>query len=113
MSLQRKKPTMESGAVKKTGKLNSQSNYSKFELLSTNLEHQRQRLLDALRLGPVTTLLAREVLAICHPAGRVKDLKDRGYHIRRTMVNDIDAAGVEHRVAEYCLCSEKGAKQWA
>ena len=48
-----------------------------------------------------------------HPAGRVKDLKDRGYHIRRTMVNDIDAAGVEHRVAEYCLCSEKGAKQWA
>lgn len=72
---------------------------------------QRQRLLEALRKGPVDTFTARAVLNIMMPAARVKELRLAGYAIITLRVRLPDAAGVEHNgVARYVLISEPPAK---
>ncbi len=64
---------------------------------------QRQRLLQALRLGPVTTLQARAELDVLHPGGRVMELRRQGYRIATIRVREATDCGRVHNVARYLL----------
>jgi hypothetical protein len=55
---------------------------------------QRQKILEWLRQNPLTTIEARQLLGIMHPAGRVQELRELGYNI---------ITYKEHRVARYVL----------
>lgn len=67
---------------------------------------QRERILVALRRSPLTTLEARRLLDVLHPAARVQELRDRGYQIMTAWKQDYTAEGRQHRVAQYVLQSE-------
>ena len=67
---------------------------------------QCQRLLAALRKGPISTVRARRDLDVLHVAGRVQNLRNRGHEIVTTMVKDFTAPGKPHRVAQYALIAE-------
>lgn len=64
---------------------------------------QRQRLLQALRCGPVTTLQARAELDILNPACRVLELRRQGHEIATVRVHEATDAGRLHNVAQYLL----------
>ena len=65
---------------------------------------QRGRLLQyLLENGAITTLQARHELAVMHPAGRVKELRDSGPPILTYWAFDTDSAGVRHRQGLYVL----------
>jgi len=64
---------------------------------------QRASLLAALRVGPLTTLEAREVLGVMHPAGRVLELRRLGYAIVTLRRKVVDADGRAHQSAAYVL----------
>lgn len=74
--------------------------------LSTATTAQQARLLAALRQNPITTIEAREVLAIMHPAGRIKELRAQGYEIVTLWQTDSDVSKTRHRVGLYCLMQE-------
>jgi hypothetical protein len=67
---------------------------------------QQARLLAALRDKPVTTFEARHQLDVPHPAGRVQELRDAGYHIATFWCDDLSTAGHKHRVARYVLMGD-------
>lgn len=67
---------------------------------------QCQRLLVALRKGPISTVRARRDLDVLHVAGRVQNLRNRGHEIVTTWVNDFTAPEKCHRVALYALVFE-------
>lgn len=74
--------------------------------MNTDLSKQAQqaRLLDALQMrAGVTTSDAREQLAVMHPAGRVRELRAKGFDVKTLMVWAADDAGVLHRQALYVL----------
>jgi len=74
--------------------------------MNTDLSKQAQqaRLLEALQTrGGVTTSDAREQLAVMHPAGRVRELRAKGFDIETCMLWAADDAGVLHRQALYVL----------
>lgn len=74
--------------------------------MSANLSKaaQQMRLLDALQTrAGVTTSDAREQLAVMHPAGRVRELRAKGFDIETHMLWASDDAGVLHRQALYVL----------
>ena len=64
---------------------------------------QRLRLLAALQTGPVSTIEAREALALLHPAGRVMELRRAGYPIGMVWRIEVDGCGQSHRVGVYHL----------
>ena len=66
-------------------------------------EAQRARLLDALRIGPVTTLEARRELDIMAPAARVMELRGLGHQIATIWARQPTHCGKLHRVARYVL----------
>jgi hypothetical protein len=68
---------------------------------------QRARLLDALRSTSVTTLEARRMLDILHPAMRVLELRRQGYLIETVWARQETDAGIRHRVARYVLKGER------
>jgi hypothetical protein len=68
---------------------------------------QRSRLLDGLRLRPLTTLQARRELDVLHPAARVMELRRDGYPIDTTWAYDVTSEGYRHRVARYSLTGER------
>ena len=72
------------------------------DLLSTNTHAQRERLLDALRQRPMTTLEIRGQLDILMPATRVFELRERGFNIvtNRVVAN---TQHNRHKVALYAL----------
>lgn len=64
---------------------------------------QRTALLAALRDGPVSTVHAREVLGVMHPAGRVLELRRSGHAIVTLRRKVVDADGRAHASASYVL----------
>ena len=68
---------------------------------------QRARLLDALHCGPVTTIEARRDRDIMMPAARIKELRNRGYHIETFWTTQNTDAGRPHRIAQYVLVTER------
>ena len=71
--------------------------------LQNAASEQRERLLDRLRLGTVSTLEARRDLDIMHPAARVMELRNAGYQIDRLTVVEPSDCGRLHKVARYLL----------
>lgn len=78
---------------------------SKRSKSSDNSAHaQRNRLLEALRRGPVSTIQARRDLDIMMPGTRVHELRHRhGHTIVKVMVWEDTEAGHPHYVAKYIL----------
>jgi Helix-turn-helix domain len=72
------------------------------KLLSTRAVHQRERLLDALRIAPVTSHFARTVLDIYHPNARVLELRRHGLSIH-THWETIETGKAKHRVGKWVL----------
>ncbi|WP_151448500.1 helix-turn-helix domain-containing protein [Lacisediminimonas profundi] len=70
---------------------------------------QRARLLDQLRQGPVSTLDARAVLDVMHPAARVMELREQGYQIETLWSREPSPCGRLHRVARYVLLPSNDA----
>lgn len=67
-------------------------------------EAQRDRLLNALRAGPITTLQARGKQLDCmHPGARIMELRNLGHRIQTVWTTDFTPAGKPHRVALYVL----------
>lgn len=73
-----------------------------------NTKAQRKRLLHALELNKskgLTTQLAREALDIMHPAGRIRELRQKGYVIHMDYVDCPTNSGRKHRMGRYVLIS--------
>ena len=72
---------------------------------STATEAQRRRILEVLRIRPHTSYDLRR-LGIYQAPTRIKELRDRGYHITTDPVVVVDRDGYHHaRVALYTLVS--------
>jgi hypothetical protein len=71
----------------------------------TGATHQR-RILDALRLGPLSTFDARKHLDVPHPAGRIQELRDIGHVIDTVRISEPGEIGRPHCIARYILCKE-------
>ena len=83
--------------------VNARANYN------NTTSSQRIRLLRALRIEPITTLQARQQLAICSPAPRIGELRAMGHTIDTTWSTDVDSTGTPHRVGLYTLLQEAKA----
>lgn len=70
----------------------------------TDADTQRRLIFAALEQWPtISTLEARQVLDILHPAGRIKELRDEGHTILTLWADEWTEAGVLHRVGLYAL----------
>ncbi len=77
-------------------------------------EEQRTRILGYLRdRGSITTAEAREMLGIMHPAGRVQELREKGFKITCNLENSADFNGIFHKMGRYFYLGElqKGARE--
>jgi hypothetical protein len=82
----------------------STSAKTKKKFTDNSAEGQRARLLDALKIGPLTTIEIRHDLDILMPAARIFELRHGGGHnIEKIWVDRPTAAGNLHRVALYLL----------
>ncbi|MFM0668051.1 helix-turn-helix domain-containing protein [Paraburkholderia sediminicola] len=69
-------------------------------------EHQRGRLLDAMRLfAGITTLEATRFLDIIDPRARVVELRKEGYRIVTSWVSQPSECGRPHNVGLYTLAA--------
>lgn len=68
-----------------------------------------QRILAALKLGPLSTFEARKHLDVPHPAGRVQELREGGNEINTLRRSERNGIGRPHCIAIYVL--KKEAKQ--
>lgn len=75
---------------------------------NTSAAAQRARILDSLSRGSLTTLEARRLLDVLHPAARVMELRRLGHNIATVWTTDITSEGNEHRVARYILRESPG-----
>ncbi|WP_211236363.1 helix-turn-helix domain-containing protein [Desulfovibrio inopinatus] len=77
------------------------------DLVVNDLENsaaaQRNRILAALRKGSLTTLEARRLLNVLHPAARVQELRQLGFDIVTVRCEYITQEGRLLRVARYIL----------
>jgi hypothetical protein len=64
---------------------------------------QLQTLLSALRVGPVSTIQARDAYGISSPAARIYDARRSGHKIITDRATVADQAGRKHTVARYRL----------
>lgn len=65
--------------------------------------------LDALQMGPLSTLEAREQFGVLHIGGRVLELRKAGHRIETRMETRFDAASRPHRCGVYHLVLKGGA----
>ena len=65
-----------------------------------------QRVLSALRLGPLSTFEARRHLDVPHPGGRVHELRNAGHEITTFRVPEPSDIGRPHTIALYVLHKE-------
>lgn len=54
----------------------------------------------------LNTFFLREA-GIMHPAGRIKDLRNKGYRIKTFFIKAPDANGVFHRIGLYLFCGQE------
>lgn len=71
----------------------------------TGKTHAR-RIIDALRLGSLSTFEARRFLDVPHPAGRVQELRDAGNEIDTLRYSEKGDVGRPHCIAVYVLKKE-------
>lgn len=68
---------------------------------------QAARLLEALRLFPISTFEARKHLDVMHPAGRVQELREDGHEIETLRHSERSEVGRPHSIAVYVLRMEE------
>lgn len=70
-------------------------------------KHQKDRVLELLRIGPMSTIELRNA-GIIHPAGRVLELRADGYKIDTAFIaRAFDHSGFKHHgIAKYVLQQE-------
>ncbi|WP_081723352.1 helix-turn-helix domain-containing protein [Paraburkholderia mimosarum] len=74
---------------------------------SNDAAAQRSRVLDFLRrYGSLSTLDARHLIDVMHPAARVMELRRVGHEIATVWSDEMTPEGGKHRVARYHLMSE-------
>lgn len=87
----------------KAAKQNRQRHYH-----ANSAHAQRQRIADWFNTtNSLTTEQARRDLDIMHPAGRIKELRRRGYDILTFTENHPTIGGQMHRMARY-VCMKSG-----
>ncbi|WP_430417984.1 helix-turn-helix domain-containing protein [Methylibium petroleiphilum] len=64
---------------------------------------QRQLVLAALRVGPLSSVEGRERLGVLSPAARVMELRRAGHHIVTIRGNRLDEHGRRHLCGVYVL----------
>lgn len=75
-----------------------------FDIPSCTKARQRAALLARLKTqGAATTIEIREDMGICHPAGRVAELRAAGVLIETTLAWVEDSDGRRHKCAVYSL----------
>lgn len=75
-----------------------------FKLSESSCASQRAGILEFLtQYREIATITAREGLGICHPAGRVCELRKAGWHIETHRGWAYDAQGRKHANACYVL----------
>ena len=75
-------------------------------------ETQANRSLEAFQIfGSLTTQDLRHDLDIMHPAGRVKELRERGYDIRTFWESYPTTFGKMHRMARYVYMGKIEVKE--
>lgn len=91
---------------------NKQGKNNKKQRYSNNRSAQRQRILQFFEIEkrPLSTFEFRE-RGICHPAGRIRELREAGHKILTYYIREQDANGVPHRIGQYCYFGCKGGKQ--
>lgn len=67
---------------------------------------QRDRMMDALREGPITTYEAMRGLDCYDPRPRVMELRGMGHRIDMTWVLSMTESGKAHRIGRYSLAKE-------
>jgi hypothetical protein len=76
-------------------------------MATTSTTSQRQIALDALKLGPQSTIDLRHTYGIMQPAPRIKELRDIGYQIETVFVEEETPDSIKHnKVARYILVRE-------
>ncbi|MPW19736.1 hypothetical protein GCT13_23265 [Paraburkholderia sp. CNPSo 3157] len=86
-------------------------NFQSFDSIIANwpdntAEHQRARLLDAMRLcAGITTLEATRYLDVIDPRARVVELRKEGYRIITSWVSQPSECGRLHNVGLYTLAA--------
>ena len=80
------------------------------KLNDNSVASQRARVIQALRLGPKTTLELRADWGVLMPASRIFELNERGWKIAKITVKAATADGVEHHgIARYFIAGEPKA----
>ncbi|MCA8275247.1 helix-turn-helix domain-containing protein [Burkholderia sp. AU30280] len=98
---QNKKAAARASAAKKIFRTQSSGN---------DAAAQRARVLDFLRQhGSLSTLDARYLIDVLHPAARVMELRRFGHEIATVWSHETTPEGGEHRVARYHLMHEVAA----
>lgn len=70
---------------------------------------QRQRIAEWFKsYNSLTTEEARQILDIMHPAGRIKEMRARGFDIMTVWENYPTSSGKMHRMARYVLIGRIG-----
>lgn len=88
----------------------SAPNRPKFNPKSTATEAQIERLTSYLRSRPHHTHELRQI-GISHPAGRIFDLRERGFQIASSRITTVDSDSFSHvGVSLYELVSEPHGK---
>lgn len=74
-----------------------------------SLPVQRTHLLKHLQeRGRITTIEARNILGIMHPAARIQELRESGYNIETYWQLEADVTGKRHKQGLYVLMTGKG-----
>lgn len=66
------------------------------------------KILERLKLSPLSTPEARDILHIMHPAGRICDLRKQGYRIETHRCHEATSEGAVSVVAQYVLVGKAG-----
>jgi Helix-turn-helix domain len=77
---------------------------------SNDAASQRSRLLEFLRKrGSLSTIDARHLIDVMHPAARVMELRRQGHDIMTAWAHETTPEGGTHRIARYRLMREAAA----
>ena len=76
--------------------------------MENNVRAQRLRIIEWFKRNKsLTTHQDREILGVIHPAGRIMELRQRGYDIMTHWTWEANAQGRTHRVAKYVLMKRR------
>jgi hypothetical protein len=85
-------------------------NKSQMQSIGNDTTAQRNRLLHFLQLhGSLSTIDARHLIDVMHPAARVMELRRQGHDIMTAWAHETTPEGGTHRIARYHLMREASA----